>query len=82
MEKKVVKKPYTKPRFEFIEFSLASNIAATCTYTGNHADGDTCEYDDNGWFRFSTKNGDCIEKDDDPSFCYHVPTSETSVFTS
>lgn len=85
MEKKAGKKPYTKPRIEFVEFSLVSSITATCTYTGTHADGNNCTYDDNGWIRFSSANSVCVNEgivDDDLSYCYHVPTADTSIFSS
>lgn len=85
MEKKTGKKPYTKPKFEFVEFSLSSSIASTCKYTGNHSDGNSCEYEaegDNGWLRFTSDNFDCGIQLDDESYCYHVPTVDTSVFSS
>lgn len=83
MENNLVKrKSYSKPCVEFVNFSLSGSIAAACKYAGTNTDGNTCGYWDNGWFMYAD-NGVCttpIGKVSD--FCYHVPTEDTSVFSS
>lgn len=84
MEKNtVIKKVYSKPGVEFVDFSLAGSIASTCVYTGTHADIDTCGFtteDSNGWIYFAQNVCDIAVADKD--FCYHVPTEDQSVFNS
>ena len=77
----VVKKAYSKPNVEFVDFSLSGSIAATCTYQGTNTDSNSCGYLDNGWILYATV-GICDMIVTDPNFCYHVPTEETSVFSS
>ena len=77
----VVKKAYSKPNVEFVDFSLSGSIAATCKYMGTNTDGNTCSYLDNGWTVYATP-GICQITVTDPDFCYHVPTEDTSVFSS
>lgn len=82
MENNLVKrKSYSKPCVEFVNFSLSGSIAAVCRYAGTNTDGNTCGYWDNGWFMFAV-GGVCIVTVKDPDFCYHVPTEDTSVFSS
>ena len=84
MENNLVKrKSYSKPCVEFVNFSLSGSIAAVCRYAGNNTDGNTCGYfNDNGWIVFSTNPGVCEIDFENPDFCYHVPTEDTSVFSS
>ncbi len=82
MENNLVKrKSYSKPCVEFVNFSLSGSIAAVCRYAGTNTDGNTCGYLDNGWFMF-TLDGVCEMEIKDSIFCYHVPTEDTSVFSS
>lgn len=82
MENNLVKrKSYSKPCVEFVNFSLSGSIAAACRYTGTNTDGNTCGYLDNGWFMF-THDGVCEMEIEGSIFCYHVPTEDTSVFSS
>lgn len=82
MENNLVKrKSYSKPCVEFVNFSLSGSIAAVCRYAGTNTDGNTCGYWDNGWFMFAV-GGVCTMTVQDPDFCYHVPTEDTSVFSS
>lgn len=79
-EETKVKKVYSKPRIEFVDFSLTGSVAATCVHQGTNTDSNSCGYLDNGWLVYA-QNSFCdvgIDKD----FCYHVPTADTSVFGS
>lgn len=79
-EETEVKKAYSKPRVEFVDFSLTGSIAATCVHQGTNTDSNSCGYLDNGWLVYA-QNSFCdvgIDKD----FCYHVPTEDNSIFGS
>lgn len=79
----IVKKFYSKPNVEFVNFSLAGSIAATCVYQGTETDVNTCGYtteDSNGWTFFAQDICDIAVGDKE--FCYHVPTEDISVFGS
>ena len=81
MEKNTMqRKTYSKPCVEFVDFSLSGSIAASCVYRGNHDDGNSCSYEDNGWNFFSME-GIC-EYQGNGDFCYHVPTVDNSIFGS
>lgn len=83
MENNLMKrKSYSKPCVEFVNFSLSGSIAAVCKYVGTNTDGNTCGYLDNGYIVFSTNPGVCEIDFENPDFCYHVPTENTSVFSS
>lgn len=82
MENNLMKrKSYSKPCVEFVNFSLSGSIAAVCRYVGTNTDGNTCGYLDNGWIMFAV-DGICDVIKKDSIFCYHVPTEDTSVFSS
>ena len=82
MEKNIIeKKTYSKPCVGFVDFSLTGSIAATCVYVGTNTDGNTCGYLDNGWTVYAI-DGICDFVVTNPNFCYHVPTEDTSVFSS
>lgn len=76
----VVKKAYSKPNVEFVDFSLSGSIAATCTHQGTNTDSNSCGYEDNGWLVYA-QNSFC-DIGIDKEFCYHVPTEDTSIFGS
>lgn len=79
-----MKKVYSKPDIELVDFSLSGSIAATCKFMGNYADGNSCGYEDNDWIFFSNMSIcdiDPAEKGNE-DFCYHVPTEDQSVFAS
>lgn len=76
----IVKKVYFKPRVEFVDFSLAGSIAATCVHQGTNTDSNSCGYIDNGWLVYA-QNSTC-EVGIDKEFCYHVPTEDSSIFGS
>lgn len=76
----VVKKAYSKPNVEFVDFSLSGSIAATCTHQGTNADSNSCGYEENGWLVYA-QNSFC-DIGTDKEFCYHVPTADTSIFGS
>ena len=83
MENNLVKrKSYSKPCVEFVNFSLSGSIAAACRYTGTNTDGNTCGYLDNGWIVFAAEGVCTMPVIGDSIFCYHVPTEDTSVFSS
>ena len=82
MEKNTMqRKTYAKPCVEFVDFSLAGSIAASCVYEGTSADKQTCGYKDSGYIMFTGDNGVC-NFPTDKDFCYHVPTVDNSVFGS
>ncbi|MGM9658360.1 MAG: hypothetical protein ACI3W9_05170 [Eubacteriales bacterium] len=82
MENNLMKrKSYSKPCVEFVNFSLSGSIAAVCKYVGTNTDGNTCGYRYNGWIMFAV-DGICDVIKKDSTFCYHVPTEDTSVFSS
>lgn len=83
MENNLMKrKSYSKPCVEFVNFSLSGSIAAVCRYVGTNTDGNTCGYfNDNGWTVYAV-TGICDILVTNPNFCYHVPTEDTSVFSS
>ena len=82
MEKNIKrKKAYSKPCVDFVDFSLTGSIAASCKYEGTNTDGQTCGYVDNGWTVYAVQ-GVCNIIIQNPDFCYHVPTEDTSVFSS
>lgn len=76
----VVKKAYSKPNVEFVDFSLSGSIAAACTHQGTNTDGHTCGYYDNGWLVYMQDSVCDVGADRD--FCYHVPTEDNSIFGS
>lgn len=77
----VVKKAYSKPNVEFVDFSLSGSIAAACTHQGTNTDDQTCGYlMSNGWLVYA-QNSFC-DVGSDEEFCYHVPTADTSIFGS
>lgn len=82
MEKEtVVKKAYSKPHVEFVDFSLSGSIAATCVHQGTQSDISTCGYvGDGGWIVYA-QNSFC-DIGTDKEFCYHVPTEDNSIFGS
>ena len=83
MENNLVKrKSYSKPCVEFVNFSLSGSIAAVCRYAGTNTDGNTCGYLDNGWIRFAVDGVCDVTIGEGSDFCYHVPTEDTSVFSS
>lgn len=83
MENNLVKrKSYSKPCVEFVNFSLSGSIAAVCRYAGTNTDGNTCGYLDNGWIMFAVEGVCTFQLPKDQDFCYHVPTEDTSVFSS
>ena len=71
-------KVYTKPDVMSIEFSFGSNASSGCRHVGTFSDGQSCGYDDNGFFIFMS--GCDIMSDNE--FCYHVPTADNNVFES
>ena len=75
------KKTYSKPCVEFVDFSLTGSIASTCKFEGTNSDGNSCGYLDNGWIVYAIENV-CDTIVNDPYFCIHVPTEDTSVFSS
>ena len=82
MDKNIIrKKAYSKPCVGLVDFSLTGSIAATCVHKGNLSDGNTCYYEDNDYFVFSPYNGSC-DFPTNKEFCYHVPTEDTSIFSS
>lgn len=82
MEKNPVKrKAYSKPCVSLVNFSLTGSVASTCVYRGTNTDGNTCGYEDNGWILYAV-DGVCEIVVENPDFCYHVPTADTSVFSS
>lgn len=76
----IVKKVYFKPRVEFVDFSLAGSIAATCVHQGTNTDSNSCGYLENGWIVYA-QNSFC-DIGTDREFCYHVPTVDNSIFGS
>ena len=77
------KKVYVKPDAMLVDFSLSSSIAATCKHTATMSDSSCNPYSiDGGWIVMTTGNFVCELTPDDPTFCYHVPTEDTSVFSS
>ena len=82
MDKNIMrKKAYSKPCVGLVDFSLTGSIAGACVHEGNHSNGNTCGYMENGYFVFSPYNGSC-DFPVDKEFCYHVPTADTSIFSS
>ena len=77
-----IKKTYVKPEISFVDFTLSASIAGACTHEGNFDNGDSCRYEDNGYFVFSEKNSGCDFTINNKEFCYHVPTADTSIFNS
>ena len=75
------KKTYSKPCVEFVDFSLTGSIASTCTYEGTNSDANSCGYLDNEWIVYAIQNV-CDIIVETPDFCNHVPTADTSVFSS
>lgn len=76
----MIKKAYSKPNVQLVNFSLAGSVAATCVHQGTNADGNTCGYFDKDWLVYAT-DGIC-DYPIDIEFCYHVPTEDTSIFGS
>ena len=78
------KKTYVRPDAVLVDFSLSSSIAATCRYQATLSDPNTCDpYNvDNGWTVMASNSPICDFSPSDPQFCYHVPTADTSVFSS
>ena len=78
------KKAYVKPDAMLVDFSLSSSIAAACKQQASLSDANTCKpYEiDGGWIVMTTGNLICDFTPEDPNFCYHVPTEDTSVFSS
>lgn len=83
-----MKKAYVKPQIAFESFQLTSNIAGDCNQKPNtQANEATCGYNDNGWIIFHNEFICDILIDSAGTgaynrFCYHVPTSDISVFAS
>ena len=78
------KKVYVRPDAMLVDFSLSSSIAAACKFTATSTDPNTCdEYKiDGGWIVMANTNALCDFAPDSPDLCYHVPTADTSVFSS
>ena len=77
-----MKKAYTKPEIVLVDFSLSSSIATTCKFDANFAV-DVCSpvVEDNGWTYYNVQFS-CDVPLDRESVCYHVPTADTSIFSS
>lgn len=74
-------KIYVKPVLELERFTLTTSIANTCGdgESEETKEATTTNVTDNGWQFF----GNGIDCDIDASgVCYHVPTSDTTVFGS
>lgn len=81
MDKNIMrKKAYSKPCVELVDFSLTGSIATVCVHMGNLSDGHTCYYEEGGYTVFSP--GGVCNFPVDKEFCYHVPTEDTSIFSS
>ena len=76
-----MKKTYVKPMVAFENFQMTSSVAGTCKSIATTTDGNTCVYvAGNGWVYFNM-NTTCTTPYNE-SFCYHVPTEDTTVFAS
>lgn len=79
------KKVYTKPEISFVNFELSTSIAGDCKYQSNLSD-NNCEMvpviGENGWITFSDPLKGCNDFVGDDQLCYHVPSVDSSVFTS
>lgn len=78
-----MKKTYARPTIEFVDFTLSSSIASTCKWQANFQE-NVCDprIEDNGWIIYN-QSYDCdFQVDQDPGVCYHVPTADSSLFSS
>lgn len=73
-----MKKAYVKPEIELESFQFSANVAGECQ--ANSID-NSCQIFGEGGIKFFT-NFDCHIDPMDPDFCQHVPTADTTVFTS
>ena len=68
-----MKKFYSKPTAQLVDFSLSTSIAGNC--------GPGAGQDNNGWDAYMFANG-CVYNVGNSEFCKDVPTADTSVFNS
>ena len=78
-----MKKSYSKPTIEFVDFTLSSSIASTCKWQADFAQ-NTCDpvIEDNGWTIYNEAFACDYQVDQNPDVCYHVPTADSSLFNS
>lgn len=77
-----MKKTYVKPMVAFENFQMTSNIAGNCVNVANSTQENNClATQPNGWAIYSSALGCDIQVDDD-KICYHVPTADTSIYSS
>lgn len=82
-----MKKTYIKPEIMFEEFSLSTNIAATCGTPATHSENQYgCGYAIGRFDQvvFTELMGCSVQEDDGDynGICYHVPTEAYSLFSS
>lgn len=83
-----MKKTYEKPEVYFESFELSTSIATGCGVGYNHqntnfSNGSTCYLIFGTKRIFLTSTAGCTKTDfDENQFCYHVPTSDSKVFSS
>lgn len=80
-----MRKHYEAPVIVFEDFSLSTNIAATCGTVVNFGKSD-CWYETRtGLHVFMSGMNGCTTAEDDGEYngiCYHVPVEEQSLFSS
>ena len=76
-----MKKRYSKPDIEIVDFLLSSSIASTCKFDPTFEDKSSCEgYIDNEYIVYTSLP--CEIDPTTPDFCYHVPSADANVFAS
>lgn len=78
-----MKKAYSKPTIEFVDFTYSASIAANCKWQADFAQ-ESCNpvIEDNGWTIYNQDFTCDYQVDQNPDVCYHVPTADSSIFSS